>query len=870
MGSESPCSQRSPGSSLSGATIAKPVKPATLGGANGCLMNLSLLRTDATAANCTRRLFFAFLLASILVCALSMEAQVKPAEGLPPNVLTQAVQILNLSPGDSERAHPIQLRGVVTCFDSRARLCFVQDATAGIYVYGENSSVQFATGDLVEVSGVSGAGLFSPIVHWGTFKRIGQGTLPVPKPVSIDRIATGREDSQWVQVEGVIHRANEDWGHLTLDLVAGTSQLKVRILNYPKGLDSQLVDARIRVHGVAGTSYNNKRQLTGFHLLVPSSEHVTIVEPPIADPFSAPIRLSRSLMAYSLQGEREHRIHLRGVVTLHWPGEALFIKDASGGIQIRTRQQTPVEVGEVIDVSGFPAAGGYTPLMEEAIFRSIETNDPPKPRVVTATQALAGEFDKELVRMEGILIAQTQVRSNSHVLVLQNNEAIFHAYVQKTKLGSIVSDLLDGSRLQVTGVCSVDLGENEKPAGFNLWLRSPEDIEVLERPHGRTFTRVISALGAVGLVFCLGLVWIVQMRQRVRHQTEAIRERELALEERYRDLFENANDILYTHDLSGRLTSLNKAGEQVLGYSRAEAVQMNIDDLVKPEQRNRVREQINRKIAGELRANYELEVITKRGSCVALEVTSRPQYQEGKLFGIQGVARDITHRKQAEGALRQSEHQLRKSLEERERIGRDLHDGIIQSIYAVGLSLEDCKRLVSIEPIEVEHRLSKVLNDLNGVIREVRNFILGLESTTLKGLEFKTALRSLVLTLGETHSLGFRVQIDSLVAESLSSNQATHLLHIAREAMSNSVRHAKAERTILALQLHDGAIRFEVQDNGVGFDVKADHPHGLGLRNMAARAQELGAFFTVESQSGQGTRIVLDIPQENPRESALK
>ena len=128
-------------------------------------------------------------------------------------------------------------------------------------------------------------------------------------------------------------------------------------------------------------------------------------------------------------------------------------------------------------------------------------------------------------------------------------------------------------------------------------------------------------------------------------------------------------------------------------------------------------------------------------------------------------------------------------------------------------------------------------------------------------------MKSLILTLGETNSARFSLQIDSAAAERLNSKQATELLHIAREAISNSLRHAAAKKTVLMLQANDTAIRFEVRDDGNGFDTKTAREHGFGLRNMAARAQNLGASFAILSQIGEGTRIMLDIPKEKPHQS---
>lgn len=115
-----------------------------------------------------------------------------------------------------------------------------------------------------------------------------------------------------------------------------------------------------------------------------------------------------------------------------------------------------------------------------------------------------------------------------------------------------------------------------------------------------------------------------------------------------------------------------------------------------------------------------------------------------------------------------------------------MHDDIIQSIYAAGLGLEDCRRVVR-SPEQAEARLVAAIQMLNHTIRGVRGFIAGLEPKVLSGHEFKTALKSLALTSGDGPTQ-FQFQVDSSGANSLTSTQATQLLHIAKEAMSNSLR----------------------------------------------------------------------------------
>lgn len=143
-----------------------------------------------------------------------------------------------------------------------------------------------------------------------------------------------------------------------------------------------------------------------------------------------------------------------------------------------------------------------------------------------------------------------------------------------------------------------------------------------------------------------------------------------ASEERYRDLFENANDLIYTHDMAGNFTSLNRAGESITGYSREEAVALNVSDVVAPEYLAVARSMILGKLNTATPTAYELEIITKSGSRVSLELSTRIIMQNGKSVGIQGIGRDISERKRAEAAIRDSELRY-----------RQLGEGILHQIW---------------------------------------------------------------------------------------------------------------------------------------------------------------------------------------------
>ncbi|MBI3003318.1 MAG: diguanylate cyclase [candidate division NC10 bacterium] len=157
----------------------------------------------------------------------------------------------------------------------------------------------------------------------------------------------------------------------------------------------------------------------------------------------------------------------------------------------------------------------------------------------------------------------------------------------------------------------------------------------------------MSAVAVTALVLAAA---ITQRRQ----VEEALRQSE----KRYRELFENATEVVYTLDLAGNFTSLNKAGEEVAGYTREEALRMNFAQLAAGPYRELARQMIARQTAEEAPLVFELEIVARDGRRVPLEVSSRLVSEEGKAIGVQGIARDITERKQAAAALEQANRKL--------------------------------------------------------------------------------------------------------------------------------------------------------------------------------------------------------------------
>jgi GAF domain-containing protein/two-component sensor histidine kinase len=202
-------------------------------------------------------------------------------------------------------------------------------------------------------------------------------------------------------------------------------------------------------------------------------------------------------------------------------------------------------------------------------------------------------------------------------------------------------------------------------------------------------------------------------------------------------------------------------------------------------------------------------------------------------------------------------------LEERQRIGMDLHDGVIQSIYAVGLNLEECSEEVFNRPREVQARLEKAINDLNQVIKDIRSYIFDLRPHALELANLTDALSTLVRELRVNSLIEANLVVDGArdLGSRLTEEQATNLFHIAQEALANVQKHARASTVEARLTVRNGVLRLAISDDGVGFAPGWDiDPSHRGLRNMAERAQSLGGHFSVESIPGKGTCVVAEIP----------
>ncbi len=461
------------------------------------------------------------------------------------------------------------LHGVVTYYDTVAPTLFLQDATGGIRIDLHNSKAKPPSpGQVLDLSGTVAFG-FSPYIQNPQWTVTGTSAPPRPRLISYDDAATGSFDSQWVQLEGVVRSfVQQDEGNvLLIDVATPTGAFKVRVPAYQGPFPVKLIDAKVRFSGVCGTSFNGRDQFVSFHLFMPTLDDIKIIEAQPRDPFAVPVIPIADVRRFSADLPDEHRVKVVGTVTARFPQVGIYLTDGSGGLYAESQDGSPLREGDEVEVIGFPAAGNYSPVLKSASFRSTGKHLLPTITPITGRVALKGKFDAQLIRITGTLINHLQQVNQRKLDFESDDHVTFVADLSHTASWPLHAQ--EGSRISLTGICAVKADENGNPSEFEVVLRSPGDIQVLSSPTWLTPERAVFCLFGLTMA-TLGVIgWVFILRRRVNRQTQIITEKlknEMALEERYRNIFERNLTGMYIAEVDGRILDCNDACARMLGY----------------------------------------------------------------------------------------------------------------------------------------------------------------------------------------------------------------------------------------------------------------------------------------------------------------
>ncbi len=434
------------------------------------------------------------------------------AESVEPT-LTTAAAVRGLSADDAEKHLPVKLHGVVTFYDDGLFSRFVQDDTAGIYLQVTNSN-PLVPGQIIDVDGVTGSGEFAPVVLVASIQVTGQGPLPEARPVSAEELLSGSQDSQFVEISGMVRSVNYEkpTGDYYLEIVADGERFTVVTREVPTNQLNDLLDAKVRVRGVCATLFNRQRQLFGVRLLVPNADGLTVVKNAPFNPFSAPAQSIDSLLRFTPEGVTSHRVKVTGTVTYFEPGRAIFIQDGSQGLQCQTTLRDEVKPGDQVEIVGWPTKGEYSPVLEDAIYRKTGVNSEPKPDVVDLNEILTGVHDSKLVQLSAKVLQRVD-RGVNQFLLLSAGDFVFQAYLPADASIGRFSDLPSGSQVNVTGICLIERGNNWQAGkdwrakSFRLLLRSPQDVQVVSlAPTSTPPDNWVLIVGAMELIILIVVI----------------------------------------------------------------------------------------------------------------------------------------------------------------------------------------------------------------------------------------------------------------------------------------------------------------------------------------------------------------------------
>lgn len=405
--------------------------------------------------------------------------------------------------------------------------------------------------------------------------------------------------------------------------------------------------------------------------------------------------------------------------------------------------------------------------------------------------------------------------------------------------------------------------------GIATWLVSaltmlPRALFISASPID-AITESISALTISGLSLAL-----IQMRRGWRRQQKKLRGIKVALktsQENYEELFTNASDAIWVHDLNGKIIIANKAIEKLSGYPIDKGVGKSVSEFMSPDAVNIAREIKNKLLKGQaIDQRYDQRLIKKDGSEAMLELFTRLiRDDDGKPIAFQNIARDVTEERRLRDNLRFQIHKtLMAQEEERKRIARELHDDVAQSILLLSRQVDNlisggAHKIPKAAISELEH----IENIANETYKSLQRYARDLRPSILDQMGLVAALNWLAEELGKDLGIKTTVKADKLPP--LPPETELAMFRIAQESLNNVRKHAQASEVKITVKLDSNNVKMTITDNGNGFltsrltgDLAREGK--LGVLGMEERARLIGGDLKIKSEPGKGATVLARAP----------
>ena len=423
-------------------------------------------------------------------------------------------------------------------------------------------------------------------------------------------------------------------------------------------------------------------------LEVPAAE---LPAPILTDGTLPPLVTIRQFLDDARQWGETNNLRLQGVVTASLSDKTCFIQDGDAGVYVFHRLRVALRVGEGVEVTGHPSLGNFKPLLDGVAVRSIGTLGSILPVAVTFAEAMSGEHRMQLIRIRGRLAAERPRGGRNLVLNAGDATNSFLADLESFPDDDALSNIEPGSLLELTGVCNLRSDTTRtRPMSLTVFVRSAADVVVISGPswwtHQRTAWVLTLSLGALSLT----AGWSWALRRQVARQTADLRvrlERESALEQRYRHLFESNPHPMWVYNLKTLgFLAVNDAAIHHYGFSRAEFLTMTLRDIRPPEDVPALEKAVAGVTSG-LNPSGVWRHRKKNGQLIEVEVKSHTTEFDGHDAEVV-LALDVTEQRRAESALRASEQYRRAIIEaEPECVKVVSAEGMLLDMNRAGLDM---------------------------------------------------------------------------------------------------------------------------------------------------------------------------------------
>lgn len=463
-----------------------------------------------------------------------------PASATPPPApLTEAAAILTLTAEQAGRRLPVSVTGVVTAAEPAWRgQFFVQDATGGIFVENIGRTPP-GIGDLISVDGITHPGAFAPIISAPVWLKSGTAPLPEAKRVLIEDLKAGHEDSQRVELTGVVRTARIEDQRLLIDLSVAGNRLQVCAPVPGDTTPAELIAARVRVRGTVAMHYIGAlRHMTAAVVYVPRAEDFTVLESEKTDPFATPVISVNAIAQYRRGGRAEQRVHVRGVATYQKLGREFFLQDESGGLDVETSTPAKFAIGAPVDAVGFIEYEGHLPVLRDAIL--IPARGPTRtatPRAVPFLEIARGEHHGELITLRGRILDRS-TRPAYHAdgraagflttWLAQGAGITFTIEHTSDTEAAELSEIPVGSVVEADGVCVSTIDATAKLTSLRLLLPDLAGLRVLQRPSWLTPARLLAGLGLLSAGLVVLVAWLLTIAKKNAALHRVVRELEQA------------------------------------------------------------------------------------------------------------------------------------------------------------------------------------------------------------------------------------------------------------------------------------------------------------------------------------------------------